>query len=154
MASAETVVKGVAAFGPEAGKAFKATGEAIESTYDAYKAGEKAGASIAKNAAKGKAFESQVAKELEKTDESIASQVTLKTRSGNKTRMDFLSLDKKTGKINVTEAKSSKTAPLTRNQAQAHPEIGTSGATVAGKGKPGFPGGTQIPPTQVNIVRP
>jgi hypothetical protein len=54
----------------------------------------------------------------------------------------------------VTEAKSSATAPLTPNQAKAFPEIEKTGATVKGAGKPGFPGGTQIPPTKVDIVRP
>jgi hypothetical protein len=29
-----------------------------------------------------------------------------------------------------------------------------SGAKVVGNGKPGFPGGTVIPPTQVDIIRP
>jgi len=116
--------------------------------------GEKAGATILKNAEQGAAFEKQVGNGLQKTDESIASQVTLKTPTGNKTRMDFLSKDKKTGKINATEAKSSETAPLTPRQTRSHPEIETSGATIVGKGKPGFPGGTQIPPTKVNVVRP
>ena len=35
-----------------------------------------------------------------------------------------------------------------------HPEIEKSGATVVGRGKPGYPGGTQIPPTRVEVVRP
>ena len=38
-------------------------------------------------------------------------------------------------------------------QSAAHPEIGRTGATVDGQGKPGYPGGTQIPPTQVQVVR-
>jgi len=54
----------------------------------------------------------------------------------------------------LTEAKSSATAPLTANQTKAFPEIEKTGATVKGAGKPGFPGGTQIPPTKVEIVRP
>ncbi len=29
-----------------------------------------------------------------------------------------------------------------------------SGATIVGKGKPGFPGGTKIPPTRIEILRP
>lgn len=35
-----------------------------------------------------------------------------------------------------------------------HAEIEESGATVVGKGKPGYPGGTKIPPTTVEITRP
>ena len=33
-------------------------------------------------------------------------------------------------------------------------QIEESGAVVVGKGKPGFPGGTEIPPTKVDVVRP
>jgi len=58
------------------------------------------------------------------------------------------------GDVNLREAKSSETAPLTDKQAAAFPEIKESGATVVGKGKPGFPGGTQIPPTEVEVIRP
>ena len=47
-ASAVAVVKGVAASSEELGKAAKATGDAIESTYDAFKAGEKAKKSLGK----------------------------------------------------------------------------------------------------------
>jgi hypothetical protein len=42
---------------------------------------------------------------------------------------------------------------LTNNQKLAHPEIEKTGATVVGKGKEPYTGGTKIPPTKVNIVR-
>ena len=58
------------------------------------------------------------------------------------------------GNIVCTECKASATAPLTRNQAAGFPGIRTSGAEVVGKGKPGFEGGTKIPPTKVDIIRP
>jgi hypothetical protein len=56
--------------------------------------------------------------------------------------------------IACVECKASETAPLTRNQKRAFPEIEQSGGRIMGKGKPGFPGGTQIPPTRVEILRP
>jgi len=87
------------------------------------------------------------------TDINVAEQVTLKTESGVKTRMDVVST-KASGEIRLQEAKSSATAPLTKNQQLAHPEIGQTGATVVGQGKPGYPGGTKIPPTKVDVVRP
>ena len=34
------------------------------------------------------------------------------------------------------------------------PSIAQSGGVVVGNGKPGYPGGTGIPPTQVSVVRP
>lgn len=70
-----------------------------------------------------------------------------------KTRMDFAGKNP-SGQTVLTEAKSSETAPLTSNQAKAFPEIQQTGGTVVGQGKLGFPGGTQIPPTEVEIVRP
>lgn len=109
---------------------------------------------IIKNAKQGRAFETQVGKELKATDDAVAEQVTLRTHGGNRTRADFLSKDKSTGTIKVTEAKSSETAPLTSRQTTTHPEIEEYGATVVGKGKPGYPPGTKIPPTKVNVVRP
>jgi hypothetical protein len=54
----------------------------------------------------------------------------------------------------VTEAKSTATARLTKNPKQAFTEIEKTGATVVGRGKGAFPGGRQIPPTKVNVVRP
>jgi hypothetical protein len=83
----------------------------------------------------------------------VAQQVTVKTQSGVKTKLDIVTRDANGG-INCVECKSSATAPLTKNQRAGFPEIEQSGATVVGAGKPGFPGGTQIPPTKVEIVRP
>jgi hypothetical protein len=79
--------------------------------------------------------------------------VTIKTNNGVRVRLDFASRDA-AGNLKLTEAKSSPTAPLTRNQRAGFPEIAKAGGTVVGQGKPGVPGGTQIPPTNVDIVRP
>ena len=109
---------------------------------------------IAKNKAQGDAFEAQVlAAEIEAASNSKP-QITIVTASGVKTRVDTIGNDDQTGAVRITEAKSSETAPLTGNQAKAFPEIGQSGGTIVGKGKPPFIGGTKIPPTKVNVVRP
>jgi iron uptake system EfeUOB component EfeO/EfeM len=105
------------------------------------------------NQEQGKAFEKNVVDETKKTDTNVSEQVTVKTESGVKTRMDVVSKDA-TGQTRLQEAKGSATARLTTSQKLAHPEIAASGATVVGKGKPGFPGGTVIPPTKVEVVRP
>ncbi len=110
-------------------------------------------ATITTNAAKGAAFENNVVEATKVTDTNVQQQVTLKTESGVKTRMDVVSTTP-TGGVRLQEAKSSGTAPLTKNQTAAHPEIARSGATVVGRGKPGYPGGTRIPPTKVEVVRP
>jgi RHS repeat-associated protein len=109
---------------------------------------------IRENADKGKAFEKQKVAEAHETQDNVVEQLTIKTESGTKTRLDIAGKDKATGATELTEAKASATAPLTRNQKKAFPEIEESGGTVVGKGKPGFPGGTKLPPTKVTITRP
>jgi RHS repeat-associated protein len=108
---------------------------------------------ISENAAKGKAFQDAVFAEKAAGDPGAVQNVTVKTQSGVRTVIDVVSKDA-SGRTELTEAKSSATARLTGPQRAAHPEIAKTGATVAGKGKPGYPGGTRIPPTQVNVVRP
>lgn len=105
------------------------------------------------NKAAGEAFEQQVMGQLQQTQSGVVQQVTVKTESGVRTRIDLMGREAN-GNIVCTECKASATAPLTKNQVAAFPEIQQSGAVVVGNGKPGFPGGTQIPPTSVNIVRP
>jgi RHS repeat-associated protein len=108
---------------------------------------------LAVNKATGKAFEQMVVDATKATDTKVAEQVTLKTESGVKTRMDVVST-KPSGDVRLREAKGSATASLTEKQTAAHPEIEQTGATVVGKGKPDYPGGTKIPPTKVEVVRP
>lgn len=105
------------------------------------------------NKKQGKAFEDDSYSEYSKTKPEAAREVTVKTNSGVKTRIDMMGRDTD-GEISCVECKSSDTAPLTKNQKAAFPEIEKTGATIVGKGKPGFPGGTKIPPTRVEILRP
>jgi hypothetical protein len=108
---------------------------------------------ITRNAAQGRSFQNQVAADTALTDTNVVQNVTVRTQSGVRTQIDVVSTNS-AGNVVLQEAKSSATAPLTPNQAAAHPEIGRSGATVVGKGKPPYGGGTQIPPTPVKVVRP
>ena len=108
-------------------------------------------AKIKTNSKQGAEYEKKLKPILTKKQKGLVEQLTIKTESGTKTRVDFAG---KTGtKIKLTEAKSSSTAPLTKNQKIAYPEIAQSGGEVVGKGKSGFPGGTKIPPTKVDIMR-
>jgi RHS repeat-associated protein len=108
---------------------------------------------VEKNYAQGKAFQDAVAAKTAETDTDVVQNITIKTDSGTKTVMDVVSRDS-SGNPRLQEAKSSDTAPLTPNQRATHPEIKRTGGTVVGRGKPGFPGGTKIPPTSVDVVRP
>lgn len=112
-----------------------------------------AGGGIQANKAAGDAWSQAVGAELKATHEVAVPEVTVKTQSGVRTRLDWVTKDA-AGNIGCVECKASATAPLTPNQAVAFPEIGNTGATVVGKGKPGVPGGTVIPPTSVEIKRP
>nr|WP_235676340.1 hypothetical protein [Bacillus mycoides] len=51
------------------------------------------------------------------------------------------------------ELKSSPTAPLTKNQKKAFPEIAESGAIVTSRNKPPFEHLEEIPPTKINVIR-
>lgn len=119
----------------------------------AIKASRSAGDVIKANKAAGDAFSAATASKLKSTSTEVAEEVTVRTASGVKTRVDIMSRDA-AGKISCHECKASATAPLTKNQKAAHPEIAASGAVVVGKGKPGFPAGTVIPPQEVKIIRP
>lgn len=81
-------------------------------------------------------------------------QITIETSNGTRTRVDQIGLDKN-GNVVIHEIKASGTAPLTKNQAMAFPEIFESGGVVKGAGKGIFSNGFVIPPgTKVTIIRP
>jgi len=105
------------------------------------------------NKAAGDAFENQVASDFRSTGKAVVQQITIKTDSGVKTRLDIVTIDSD-GKFQCVECKSSETARLTKNQKKAFQEIERTGGTVVGKGKPGVPGGTRMPPRPVEIKRP
>ena len=110
-------------------------------------------ATLQANRARGEAWERKVEAELRASREVVEPQITIRTKSGTRTRVDFATRDGES--LRPVEAKSSATAPLTPKQATAFPEITESGGVVVGKGKPGVPGGTVIPPgTVVEIRRP
>jgi RHS repeat-associated protein len=116
--------------------------------------GERVAASgIRENKSVGDAFSASVGNDLRASGLEVQSEVTIKTASGVRVRMDHL-VRPPGGKIECVECKASDTAPLTKNQKVAFPEIARTGAVVVGKGKPGFPGGTRIPPGPVTVVRP
>ncbi|MEI4647771.1 pre-toxin TG domain-containing protein [Bacillus cereus] len=107
------------------------------------------------NRTSGDKFEAELKSNLEGTGdyETVVKQLTLETPSGIRTRVDLAAIDKVKGKIDLYEAKASLKAPLTKNQKAAFPEIEEFGAVVKGKGKPALTGGTEIPPTKVEVVR-
>jgi len=136
----------------------KASDEALEALTEGFtdigKKGVSKGDVLAQNRATGRAFEQQEFAKFSSSNSNAVEQITIKTPSGVRTRVDAIGLDSN-GNIVINEFKSSATAPLTKNQKLAFPEITESGATVVGKGKGIFTGGYQIPAgTKVKIVRP
>lgn len=109
---------------------------------------------LAENRANGKAFESEQIDVIKKKWGIAVEQITIRTNSGTKTRVDTMGIDKQ-GNIRMAEFKSSATAPLTKNQKIAFPEIYNSGGVVVGKGKGMFTEGYKIPTgIEIEIIRP
>ena len=109
---------------------------------------------LANNREIGRAYEKQEFAKFSSQNRNAVEQVTIKTPSGVRTRVDAIGLNSN-GNVVINEFKSSTTAPLTKNQMIAFPEIFESGGRVVGKGKGIFIGGYQIPEgTEVKIMRP
>jgi filamentous hemagglutinin len=105
------------------------------------------------NKAEGVAFENWFGEKIINTRTNVRNQITVKTQSGVKTKLDFICNKGPNNIIQIFEAKASPTAPLTTNQKIAFPIIELEGATIVGEGKPPFTGGCEIPPTKVIIIR-
>ncbi|MGN9020302.1 hypothetical protein ACTNBM_14910, partial [Lachnospiraceae bacterium HCP1S3_C3] len=145
--------KGIVESGNRLGKMVKEGGTTNKMSKGISKSGSKADV-LAQNRANGRAFEQQEFAKFSSQNNNAVEQITVKTSSGVRTRVDAIGLDAN-GNVVINEYKSSLTAPLTDNQKIAFPEIFESGATVVGKGKGIFSGGYQIPSgTKVTIIRP
>jgi len=107
------------------------------------------------NKESGEAWENKIFEARQSMKGNAVRQITIKgNETGKKTKIDVASRDPKTGTPILDEGKASASAPLTPNQKKVIPDIEKNGGVVVGRGKPGFEGGTVIPPTPVNIVRP
>ncbi len=129
-------------------------GAAEETTAETLTLAERRAMQLAANKLAGQAFDNQVGAKIAALGVDAGDELTVETQSGARTRLDYLFRDPTTNAIRCIECKSSATAPFTPNQEVALPEIEESGATIVGAGKPGFPGGTRIPPTRVEVIRP
>ncbi len=112
---------------------------------------------IKQNKAAGDAWESELLnKILPKSQSDIKPQITIKSNgpSAKKVRVDSVGTDNGTGGLRLSDGKASDTAGLTPNQTVVYPELESHGGMVVGKGKPPYIGGTHIPPTRVDIIRP
>jgi RHS repeat-associated protein len=105
------------------------------------------------NRARGEAFEAATKARVQNQSSEVVGQITVRTQSGTRTRLDIAAKDANGG-CRLIECKSSATAPLTKNQTKAFPEIEASGGTVVGKGKGSFAGGTQLTPQKIEVIRP
>lgn len=90
---------------------------------------------------------------MQENADDVVEQITVKSKSGTRTRLDAIGIDKETGEILIEEYITSPTASLTKNQKVAHPEIERDGSIVVGKGKPTFVGRTEKAPTKIKIIR-
>ena len=108
---------------------------------------------IAENSDNGRGFENKQFKNFSAGNHHAQEQITIKTKSGIRIRVDAIGISKK-GKVRISEFKSSETATLTHNQKIGFKELRESGGVVVGKGKGIFSGGYKIPKgTNVKIIR-
>ncbi|WP_369902411.1 pre-toxin TG domain-containing protein [Bacillus manliponensis] len=130
------------------------SGKKVAKAIDAATRLEKKRETLANNSKVGQAFEKEMETIIknEKVQSELNSQVTIMTKSGIRTRVDIAGKDID-GKIDLIELKSSPTAPLTKNQKKAFPEIEESGAIIRSRNKPPFDYLEEIPPTKVNVIR-
>ncbi|KRQ00644.1 RHS repeat-associated core domain-containing protein [Bradyrhizobium manausense] len=111
---------------------------------------------VALNKVAGDAFEADViANVLPQTQVNTRPQITIKSNgpSGLRVRLDAVGSDVANATIRLSDMKASSTAPFTSNQIVVYPELELYGGVVVGKGKAPYVGGTNIPPTAVNIIR-
>ncbi|RAS97169.1 type VII secretion protein [Bacillus cereus] len=126
----------------------------VSNAIDAAATLEKQRKTLKANSLAGKEYETkmfEVIKQQKPTSE-LNEQITVQTKSGVRTRIDIGGKDAN-GKIDLVELKSSPTAPLTKNQKKAFPEIAESGAIVKSRNKPPFEHLEEIPPTKINVIR-
>ncbi|CUB50802.1 Putative ribonuclease YwqJ [Bacillus subtilis] len=130
------------------------SGKKVANALDAAAQLEKKRETLAKNTKAGDVFEKEMEAIIrkEKVQSELNNQVTIMTKSGVRTRLDIAGKDID-GKIDLIELKSSPTAPLTKNQKKAFPEIEESGAIVRSRSKPPFEYLEEIPPTKVTVIR-
>jgi RHS repeat-associated protein len=116
---------------------------------------------ITQNYLQGMAFQAQGLNYLNTIQSDIETEVSVQpllpdgTPAGYMVRLDAVGMDNDTGDVDITEFKSSATAPLTPNQSAGFPLIEQNGAVVVGNGGGDtYPAGTVLPPTTVQILRP
>ena len=108
---------------------------------------------LRENRIRGAAYEKEKYAEFSKVHSHSAEQVTIRTASGTKIRVDAIGYDAE-GKLVIQEFKSSQSAGFTKNQKKAFPELAKTGGIVVGREKGKFKGGDIIPPTKVKVIRP
>ncbi|MCF6345559.1 MAG: hypothetical protein L3J00_03715 [Thiomicrorhabdus sp.] len=106
------------------------------------------------NKKKGEEFANKETESFKNEAHKVEKEITIKASDGTKTRVDAIGIDKQTGITRIQEYKGSETAPLTKNQKKAFPQLEKIGGEIVGKGKGDFSGGTKIPPTKIEIIRP
>lgn len=126
----------------------------VSNAIDAATTLEKQRKTLKANSLAGKEYETKMFEVIkqQKPKSELNEQITVQTKSGVRTRIDIGGKDAN-GKIDLVELKSSPTAPLTKNQKKAFPEIAESGAIVKSRNKPPFEHLEEIPPTKINVIR-
>ena len=107
---------------------------------------------LRENRIRGAAYEKEKYAEFSKVHSHSAEQVTIRTASGTKIRVDAIGYDAE-GKLIIQEFKSSQSAGFTKKQKKAFPELAKTGGIVVGREKGKFKGGDVIPATYGQALR-
>jgi len=102
------------------------------------------------NKTKGRAWERDREAFYAKEGLECTTQITIKTLSGSRGRVDCLFYDRNS-KLRIKEFKASPYPYIRRRQREFFAELERFGGTVMGKGKDSFQGGTKVPKTKVEI---
>jgi hypothetical protein len=108
---------------------------------------------LEKNKVKSREWEKETEADSVRQGLQVGTQITIQMPSATRFRADILTRDPVTGRMSCIECKASEKAPLSEQQEKGFSEWKHSPGTIMGKGKPGFEGGLEIPPLEVQIKR-
>lgn len=108
---------------------------------------------LARNKALGRTLEERYASKFREQELEVGEQVTIRLKEGDVMVADILTRNPLTKEIECKECKAGQKPTYKPAQRDKHRRFAIGGGTIAGEGRPQFPGGTKLPPTDVELLR-